>query len=278
MSIKIGAHMPISKGLPQAIKNAEAIGASAMQIFTGNPRGGKMKVYDDTTYATLQEHISKANITLVTHAPYTINLASSRDDVREFGERQLIQSLHHAKRLGAHAVVVHCGAHTGSGVETGLNRLVVHLQKVLAQMPEGIRLLLETMSGSGSELGFRFEHIQTIHRALKNPPALGVCLDTCHLHAAGYNLFDWPAVRAEMEAHFPFALVSCIHVNDSKMPQGSKKDRHDQLGKGTLGWEGLLPILSDPDCRKLPWVLETPNELDGWAQEIKAVRTQVGER
>lgn len=276
MNLTLGSHLPISKGLHQAMVDATAIDATAMQIFTGNPRGGRMKTYDDATYSALDAQRKDACLTIVAHAPYTINLASTRDDVREFGEQQLIQGLEHAKRLGADAVVVHCGAHTGSGIATGLERLAGHLRHVLERMPEGVRLLLETMSGSGSELGFRFEHMAHIRTVLENPPALGVCLDTCHLHAAGYNLAEWPAVRADMETHFPFDLVGCIHLNDSKMPRGSKKDRHEQLGKGTLGWDGLLPILSDPDCQKIPWILETPNELEGWAEEIEEIRRRVG--
>ena len=202
----------------------------------------------------------------------TINLASSSDDVRDFGKRTIAEDLQRMQQLGASGLVVHSGAHTGAGKEAGLARLIASLEVLLPQAAPGTRILLETMSGSGSELGSTLEELQQVFTYFDHSPALGVCLDTCHLFAAGYDIRDWPAFKAQFETFLPWSVVGCIHMNDSKTAFSSHKDRHEKLGQGSIGWDAFKAIVQMEAETQLPIIMETPNVLAGWAEEIAVLR------
>lgn len=270
--LHLGAHMSTGKGFDKAAADAQSIGADAMQVFTRNPRGGKARVLKEKELEKLAEYRNQG-LVVVCHAPYTINLASSSDDVRDFGKRTIAEDLQRMQQLGASGLVVHSGAHTGSGKEAGLTRLIASLEVLLPQAAPGTRILLETMSGSGSELGSTLEELQQVFTYFDHSPALGVCLDTCHLFAAGYDIRDWPAFKAQFETFLPWSVVGCIHMNDSKTAFSSRKDRHEKLGQGSIGWDAFKAIVQIEAETPLPIIMETPNVLAGWAEEIAVLRS-----
>lgn len=269
--LHLGAHMSTGKGFDKAAADAQSIGADAMQVFTRNPRGGKARVLKEKELEKLAEYRNQG-LVVVCHAPYTINLASSSDDVRDFGKRTIAEDLQRMQQLGASGLVVHSGAHTGAGKEAGLARLIASLEVLLPQAAPGTRILLETMSGSGSELGSTLEEMQQVFAYFDHSPALGVCLDTCHLFAAGYDIRDWPVFKAQFETFLPWSVVGCIHMNDSKTAFSSHKDRHEKLGQGSIGWDAFKAIVQMEAETPLPIIMETPNVLTGWAEEIAVLR------
>lgn len=270
--LHLGAHMSTGKGFDKAAADAQSIGADAMQVFTRNPRGGKARVLKDKELEKLAEYRAQG-LVVVCHAPYTINLASSSDDVRDFGKRTIAEDLQRMQQLGASGLVVHSGAHTGAGKEAGLARLIASLEVLLPQAAPGTRILLETMSGSGSELGSTLEEMQQVFAYFDHSPALGVCLDTCHLFAAGYDIRDWPGFKAQFESFLPWSVVGCLHMNDSKTAFASHKDRHEKLGQGSIGWDAFKAIVQAEAATPLPIIMETPNVLTGWAEEIAVLRS-----
>lgn len=270
--LHLGAHMSTGKGFDKAAADAQSIGADAMQVFTRNPRGGKARVLKEKELEKLAEYRNQG-LVVICHAPYTINLASSSDDVRDFGKRTIAEDLQRMQQLGASGLVVHSGAHTGAGKEAGLARLIASLEVLLPQAAPGTRILLETMSGSGSELGSTLEEMQQVFAYFDHSPALGVCLDTCHLFAAGYDIRDWLAFKAQFETFLPWSVVGCIHMNDSKTAFSSHKDRHEKLGQGSIGWDAFKAIVQMEAETPLPIIMETPNVLAGWAEEIAVLRS-----
>lgn len=272
----LGAHMTTGKGFDKAAEDALSIGGDAMQVFTRNPRGGKARVLNEKELTRLEE-LRTQGLTIVCHAPYTVNLASNKDDVRDFGIRTIAEDLVRMRALGAEALVVHSGAHTGAGREKGLSRLKASLEVLLPQVTPGTRILLETMSGQGTELGSSLEELCSVLDTFGYAPALGLCLDTCHLFAAGYDVRDWQRFKALFTAHIPWQTVGCIHMNDSKTAFASHKDRHEQLGAGEIGWQAFYDIVRAERDSALPLIMETPNALAGWQQEISALRTVLNE-
>lgn len=268
----IGAHMSTGKGFDKAAEAARSIGATAMQVFTRNPRGGSARALKERELERLAG-FREAGLAVVCHAPYTVNLASGREDVRQFGVETVAADLQRMHRLGATALVVHSGAHTGAGEEVGYARLCESLAQLLPAVPEGARILLETMSGSGSELGSTLEGLAAVWEHFDRTPALGLCLDTCHLFAAGYEVRDWAAFKDVFTAHLPWQTVGCIHMNDSKTPFASHKDRHEKLGEGTIGWPAFEQVVRAEAASGIPLIMETPNTLDGWAAEIAYLRS-----
>lgn len=268
----LGAHMTIGKGFDRAAQDALSIGANAMQVFTRNPRGGRARVLDEEEIARLERVRGEGLEAIVCHAPYTMNLASSNEEVRAFSIATLKEDVMRAGRLGAHGLVLHTGAHTGAGRKIGILRVIAGLEEILPEMPVGIRILLEMMSGSGSELGSDIRDIKEILEHFQLSEKLGVCLDTCHLHAAGYDMRQWDAFKNQWCAYLPWSVVGCLHMNDSKTPLGSHKDRHERLGDGTIGWQAFEHIVQDCDLREIPVIMETPNELAGWQCEIEHLK------
>ena len=268
----IGAHMSVAKGLNKALDHALSINADTMQIFTRNPRGGKAKALDLAEVELFKKRVQEHNFgPWVAHAPYTVNLASAKNDVREFGVQTLKEDLRRVDALGGKLLVVHSGAHTGAGREQGLARLIEALREILAEAPQEVSLLLEMMSASGSELGSTFAEISQVLETL-NAANLGVCLDTAHLFAAGYDVRDWDNVWQKVMQDFGAERVKAIHLNDSLVDLGAHKDRHARLGEGMIGLEAFKNIVTHPSTKELPLILETPNELDGWQKEIEVLR------
>ena len=268
----IGAHMSVAKGLNKALDHALSINADTMQIFTRNPRGGKAKALDLAEVELFRQRVKEHNFgPWVAHAPYTVNLASAKDDVRSFGVQTLKEDLRRVDAWGGHLLVVHSGAHTGAGREQGLARLIEALREILAEAPQEVSLLLEMMSASGSELGSTFAEISQVLETL-NAANLGVCLDSAHLFAAGYDVRDWDNVWQKVTQDFGAERVKAIHLNDSLVDLGAHKDRHARLGEGMIGLEAFKNIVTHPSTKELPLILETPNELDGWQKEIEVLR------
>ena len=268
----IGAHMTIGKGVNKALDDALSIGADTMQIFTRNPRGGKAKEISEDEARLFRKRIEELNFgPWIAHAPYTVNLSSAKEEVREFGIQTLKEDLKRVDFLGGQYLVVHSGAHTGQGTEKGLELLAEALEEILAQSPPTVSILLEGMSGSGSELGATLEQLKWVLGKL-DKPNLGVCLDTAHLFAAGYDVRRWEKLWQNIDEIIGEKYVKAMHINDSVVDLASHKDRHAPLGGGMIGLEAFAEIVKHEQVRRLPLILETPNELAGWEKEIALLR------
>lgn len=268
----IGAHMTIGKGVNKALDDALSIGADTMQIFTRNPRGGKAKEISEDEARLFRKRIEELNFgPWIAHAPYTVNLSSVKEEVREFGIQTLKEDLKRVDFLGGQYLVVHSGAHTGQGTEKGLELLAEALEEILAQSPPTVSILLEGMSGSGSELGATLEQLKWVLGKL-DKPNLGVCLDTAHLFAAGYDVRRWSELWQNIDEIIGEKYVKAMHINDSVVDLASHKDRHAPLGGGMIGLEAFAEIVKHEQVRRLPLILETPNELAGWEKEIALLR------
>jgi len=269
----LGAHVSISKGLLGAAQAAVSIEANTFQFFTRNPRGGSAKKLDpqdiQAAHALMKEHNFGP---LVAHAPYTYNLASSKPEVREFSLRTLSDDLLRIEALGVPYLVLHVGTHGGQGIEKGLQLVVAGLNSILPVIPQGVMILLEGMAGEGTELGYTMEQLGQIISACGKHPGLGVCLDTCHLTGAGYDLTKLPDLKQEINSCIGLDRLKVLHLNDTLFPVGSKRDRHAKLGEGYLGLETIRQVVCDEDFRQTVMILETPNELEGYAREIHLVR------
>ena len=268
----IGAHMTIGKGVNKALDDALSIGADTMQIFTRNPRGGKAKEISEDEARLFRRRIEELNFgPWIAHAPYTVNLSSVKEEVREFGIQTLKEDLKRVDFLGGQYLVVHSGAHTGQGTAKGLELLAEALEEILAQSPPTVSILLEGMSGSGSELGATLEQLKWVLGKL-DKPNLGVCLDTAHLFAAGYDVRRWEKLWQNIDEIIGEKYVKAMHINDSVVDLASHKDRHAPLGGGMIGLEAFAEIVKHEQVRRLPLILETPNELAGWEKEIALLR------
>lgn len=268
----IGAHMTIGKGVNKALDDALSIGADTMQIFTRNPRGGKAKELSEEEIKLFRTRVEELKFgPWVAHAPYTINLASVKTEVREFGIRTLKEDLKRVELLGGQYLVVHSGAHTGQGTEKGLELLAEALEEILSASSPKVSILLEGMSGSGSELGAKLEQLQWVIAEL-NKPNLGVCLDTAHLFGAGYDVRRWEELWQRIEEIIGAEYIKAMHINDSAADLASHKDRHASLGEGMIGLQAFQKIVSHEKVRQLPLILETPSELAGWKKEIELLR------
>lgn len=269
----VGAHLSIGQGLTAAVHTAVKIGANTLQFFMRNPRGGKMCVVNKEDYegawVLMREHDFGP---LVAHAPYTYNLASAKENVRAFSQFALKEDLQRMRQMEVPFLVLHPGSHVGQGEEKGSVLVVEALKQVLADLPVGIMILLESMAGQGSELGYKFEHLAQIIEGCENHPGLGVCLDSCHLTAAGYDLSTWTKFKGEFSKFLEWERIKVFHLNDSQHPLGSRKDRHAKLGEGYLGWEMIADLLGHLKQEKWPLILETPQDLDGYAGEIKEIK------
>ena len=269
----LGAHISISKGLIAAVQDAIDIGANTFQFFTRNPRGGQSKKLDPQGIEQAHNLLKEHNFgPLVGHTPYTYNLASAKPQVIELSLRTLKDDLERAELMGLPYLVLHTGSHGGQGVEKGLELVIKGLTSLLPSIPEGVMILLEGMAGTGTELGYSLAHLGEIIKACDSHHGLGVCLDTCHLTGAGYDLTKLPELFEEIEAEIGLERLKVFHLNDSKFPVGSKKDRHAKLGEGYIGLETLVKVVCAEELKDCVFILETPNELDGYAEEIKLVR------
>ncbi len=269
----IGCHLSASDGFLAMGKTALSIGANTFQFFTRNPRGSKAKAIDPADVAAFLALAAEHGFgTLVAHAPYTINPCSKDERTREFARMTLADDLRRMKHIPGNVYNFHPGSHTGQGIETGIGQIAETLNAILT--PD-IRttVLLETMSGKGSEVGSRFEELREIIDRVELSDKLGVCLDTCHVSDAGYDIADDPdGVLTEFDRVIGLDRLKAVHVNDSLNPVGSHKDRHARIGEGCLGAEALGRVVRHPALQGLPFVLETPNELPGYAREIALLK------
>ena len=269
----IGCHLSASDGFLAMGKTALSIGANTFQFFTRNPRGSKAKAIDPADVAAFLELAAENGFgTLVAHAPYTINPCSKDERTREFARMTLADDLRRMEHIPGNVYNFHPGSHTGQGMETGIGQIAETLNAILT--PD-IRttVLLETMSGKGSEVGSRFEELREIIDRVELSDKLGVCLDTCHVSDAGYDIADDPdGVLTEFDRVIGIDRLRAVHVNDSLNPVGSHKDRHARIGEGCLGAEALGRVVRHPALQGLPFVLETPNELPGYAREIALLK------
>ena len=269
----LGCHLSSSGGFAAMCRTAQSIGANTFQFFTRNPRGGAAKAIDPHDAQALTGAQSAGWLgPVIAHAPYTVNPCSQTEKTREFAVQTLADDLRRLEYTPGNFYNFHPGSHVGQGLETGIALIAQALNQ--AMFPEQQTLvLLETMSGKGSEVGGRFEELREIIDRCAMPEKLGVCLDTCHVHDAGYDLLHDPdGVLTEFDRVIGLDRLKAVHLNDSKNPCGSHKDRHAVIGGGELGLEALVRIAAHPALHGLPMVLETPNELPGYAAEIALLR------
>ena len=269
----IGTHMSVAKGIAAAAENTVKMQADTMQIFSRNPRGSGYRDYEEKEIERFQEIRRTGGLgPILAHAPYTMNLASDKDKVYEFACMVLREDVARMDRLGIENLVFHPGSHTGIGVEKGIVNIVRGLDQAITG-EEKITVLLETMSGKGTEIGGRFEELQAIRDGAAHPERIGICLDTCHVFAAGYDIVhDLDGVLQEFDEILGLELLKAVHLNDSMMPFGSRKDRHAVTGEGEIGMEALMQIVAHPRLRHLPFYLETPLDDAGHKAEIARIR------
>ena len=269
----IGTHMSVAKGIAAAAENTVKMQADTMQIFSRNPRGSGYRDYEEKEIERFQEIRRRSGLgPILAHAPYTMNLASDKDKVYEFACMVLREDVARMDRLGIENLVFHPGSHTGIGVEKGIANIIRGLDQAITG-EEKITVLLETMSGKGTEIGERFEELRAIRDGAAHPERIGICLDTCHVFAAGYDIVhDLDGVLQEFDEILGLELLKAVHLNDSMMPFGSRKDRHAVTGEGEIGMEALMQIVAHPRLRHLPFYLETPLDDAGHKAEIARIR------
>lgn len=276
--LKIGTHMSVAGGIVKAAEATVAMGANTMQIFSRNPRGSGFKVYEEKEIKRFREIREEHGFApILAHAPYTMNLASDKEEVYAFACSTLKEDVARMDRLGIELFVFHPGSHTGIGVEKGIDNIIKGLNEGLTGQ-EKIRVLLETMSGKGTEIGSRFEELKEILEGVTHKEQMGICLDTCHVFSAGYDIQNnLEQVLEEFDRILGLDLLKAIHLNDSKMPFAARKDRHAVTGEGEIGWETLRRVISHPKLRHLPFYLETPLDDKGHKEEIANIRKRLGE-
>lgn len=270
----IGPHLSISDGFAALARDAISIDANTFQFFTRNPRGGQARALDEADLAAYRELAAGHGFGApVAHAPYTLNPASDKASTRRFALETFLDDLARIQGIPGCLYNFHPGSHVGQGLEVGLGHVVRLLDEVLPAFPE-TPVLLETMAGKGSEIGGEFGQLRAIIDRVKHPENLFVTLDTCHVHDAGYPVETaLEDVLAEFDRVIGLGRLRAIHLNDSKNPLGSHKDRHEVIGGGTLGLAAFAPILHHPALRSLPFILETPQpDLAGYAKEIALLR------
>lgn len=271
--LTIGTHMSIAKGIANTAKNTVWMEANTMQIFSRNPRGSNFKVYTPKETEQFQTIRKEHRFgPLLAHAPYTMNLASDQERVYEFACTVIREDVARMDELDIEYLVFHPGSHTGIGVERGIQNIIRGLDQAVTGN-EKITVLLETMSGKGTEIGARFEHLKAIRDGLAHPERIGICLDTCHVFAAGYDIVnELDKVLDEFDHMLGLGLLKAIHLNDSMMPFDSHKDRHAAFGEGLIGMEALLRVMRHPMLSGLPFYLETPLDDQGHKEEIRRIK------
>lgn len=276
--LTIGTHMSIAGGIAQSAKNVVLMEANTMQIFSRNPRGSGYKTYSQQEIEAFQKIRTENRFgPLLAHAPYTMNLASAKPEVYEFACMVIREDIARMDALGMEAIVFHPGSHTGIGTEKGIQNIIAGLDQAITG-EEAIMVLLETMSGKGTEIGASFEELKAIRDGVKHPERIGICLDTCHIFAAGYDIVhDLDGVLSEFDRVLGLELLRAIHFNDSMMPFASRKDRHATIGDGEIGLEALLRVMRHPALKDLPFYLETPLEDAGHKQEIQMIKEKLKE-
>ena len=272
--LHIGCHLSSTKGFAAMGRQALELGADTFQFFTRNPRGSRAKDIDPADAAALRELLTAHHFApLVAHAPYTLNLCGKEADNRRFATETMADDLRRLEHIPGQYYNFHPGSHVGQGVDAGIALIAEGLNAILT--PDlSTTVLLETMAGKGSEVGGRFEELREILDRVELGDKMGVCLDTCHVFDGGYDIVnDLDGVLTEFDRVIGLHRLRAIHLNDSKNPFASHKDRHACLGDGNIGLEALTRIVRHPALQGLPFCLETPNELPGYAKEIALMRS-----
>lgn len=272
--LNIGCHLSISNGFEAIGKQALEIGANTFQFFTRNPRGGSARKIEQSDVDALKQLMSENGFSqILAHAPYTMNLCSAKPETREFALNTLKDDLLRMEYLPDNLYNFHPGSHTGQGVEKGLEQIISALNE--AMFPEmHTTVLLETMAGKGSEIGGKFEELSAIINGVEYKDRIGVCLDTCHVFDAGYDIVNHlDEVLDDFDRIIGIERLKAIHLNDSMNYLGCHKDRHQKIGEGAIGLDAFKSIINHPQLKNLPFFLETPNDTDGYAYEIKLLKS-----
>lgn len=270
----IGAHLSASKGYTAMLNQALEIGANTFQFFTRNPRGGSAKAIDEKDVETFLALMKENNFPVIlAHAPYTLNCCSAKPETREFAINTFADDLKRMEYTPNQLYNFHPGSHVGQGEEVGIELIADALNQVLFE-DMTTTVLLETMAGKGSEIGGTFEELRAIIDRVELKDKLGVCLDTCHVNDGGYDVVNnLDGVIDEFDKVVGLDRLKAVHLNDSKNPLAAHKDRHEKIGDGYIGVDAMERIINHPALRNLPFFLETPNELDGYAKEIALLRS-----
>lgn len=271
--LKIGCHLSSAKGFLAMGKTAVEVGANTFQFFTRNPRGGNAKELDLEDVAAYRSFAKEHGLfPALAHAPYTLNACAAKEDLREFARNTMADDLARLEHLPGSMYNFHSGSHVQQGAEKGIELIAGLLNEILTPEQSTI-VLLETMAGKGSEVGRSFEELREILDRVELSDKMGVCLDTCHVWDGGYDIVgNLEGVLEEFDRVIGLSRLKAVHLNDSKNPLGSHKDRHEKLGEGSIGLEALMQVVNHPALRELPFYLETPNELPGYAREIATVK------
>ncbi len=271
--LNIGCHLSSSKGFYNMGKEALKINANTFQFFTRNPRGSKAKNIDENDINKLLKLMNENNFTkILAHAPYTLNCASADNKIREFAFMTMEDDLKRMEYIPGNMYNFHPGSHVGQGKEKGIELISDVLNNILKE-EQTTTILLETMSGKGTEIGKNFKELKAIIDNVNLSHKIGICFDTCHMYDAGYDIVNnLDNVLEEFNSIIGIDKLKAIHINDSKNPFGSHKDRHEKIGMGYIGLEAFKRIINHPLLRKLPFYLETPNELSGYAYEIELLK------
>ena len=269
----IGSHISIAKGFKKAAQISVDIGANTFQFFSRNPRGGNAKEFNEKDMAAFQKIREENNFgKLLAHAPYTMNLAAANEDTYEFAKMVIREDVKRMDSIGVEYICFHPGSHVGSGVEEGTRKIIEGLNQAITG-DENITVLLETMSGKGTEIGRSFEEIRAIIDGVEHNERMGVCMDTCHIFSAGYDIVnDLDGVLDEFDRVIGLDRLKTIHLNDSMMPFGKNKDRHAGIGEGEIGMKALLEVVNHPKLRDIPFFLETPYDDEGHGREIAMIK------
>ena len=271
--IYIGSHLSASKGYLAMGRHALKLGGNTFAFFTRNPRGGKAKDIDEDDAAALMTFLEENNFgTLVAHAPYTMNLCSDKEHIRKFACDMFVDDLKRMEYTPNQYYNFHPGSHVGQGVEKGSEYIIEAINTALFE-DMTTTVLLETMAGKGSEIGRSFEELKYIIDRVELSDKLGVCFDTCHTWDSGYDIVgDFDNVLSQFDDIIGLDRLKAIHLNDSMNERGSHKDRHQKLGEGNIGSDALSYVINHPHLQDKPFILETPNEDDGYIKEIAWVK------
>ncbi|MFW2491516.1 deoxyribonuclease IV [Clostridium chromiireducens] len=271
--LNIGCHLSASKGFANMGREAIKLGGNTFQFFTRNPRGSKAKDIDEKDVQEFLKLIQENNFaTILAHAPYTLNACSADENTRNFTIEVMKDDLARMEYIPNNFYNFHPGSHVKQGVEMGIEYISGMLNSVLTEN-QTTTVLLETMAGKGTEVGRTFEELQEIIKRVKLSNKVGICLDTCHVYDAGYDIVsNLDNVLEQFDKVIGLNKLCAIHLNDSMNTFESHKDRHQKIGEGSIGLDAIINIINHPALRKLPFFLETPNELDGYAKEIKLLK------
>ena len=271
--LHIGCHLSSAKGYLAMGKEITSINGNVFAYFTRNPRGGKAKDINESDVKKFLEYKKEHNIgTLVAHAPYTLNPCAAKPELREFAHDVMADDLVRMEYTPGNLYNFHPGSHVQQGAEVAIGLISELLNSVLKK-EQSTTVLLETMSGKGTEVGRSFQELKAIIDRVDLKEQLGVCLDTCHVYSAGYDIVnDLDGVLKEFDRVIGIDRLRAIHLNDSMTPFGSNKDRHEKIGDGTIGLEAFVRIINHPQLKNLPFILETPNDNVGYANEIAILR------